>query len=826
MKFQREEQILTLSVEEVAALAFPAGDLSPSFHSALRVSASLRAAFLTQYGTIEGFTAPVPLTCDLPYTLKLDGKDCFEMGKGDLTSVTYRLLGEADGLITATDEGQPDRLYVLQPTGGYDAGGGFRRRFRARLAILGYLYCVSAGKGSVILSSLRALPDERFTEEEELCSLESLSAYTREILKEIEPMTDAFLLHRAVSVPAAGEVCFPYPSMRDGQEELIRSVYSAIRRGNRLFAQAPTGIGKTMSTLYPAVRALGNGHVDKIFYLTAKNSTRREAFRAAGDLFRAGARLRTCVITSKEQVCLCERAGKSVKDCCNPFDCPYADGYYERAPHAVMALLSHQNGYPRSLIVEVAREYRVCPYELSLDLSEKCDLVICDYNYAFDPIVYFRRYFGEERTVEGRYAFLIDEGHNLADRAREMYSASLKRNRVRNLIDLLPEADLPLRKTLTAYTEVFDRLRLLCDDTLTAREGGEETGFWMSKEAPAFLDEALGSAETALKEWLRSSREHPYRGQISELYGDIRKYRLLRGYYDEHFLTMVRVQAYDVEVRLFCLDPSQILDELLARAHASVVFSATLTPLDYFVEVLGGGKRSATLSLPSPFPQENLCVAAVDALSTRFESRDTTYRSIASLIAATVSGRRGNYIVYFPSYAYLEKTAEVFRARYPKVKTVVQERNMSQKEKERFLDAFLDDGKMRVGFCVLGGSFSEGVDLPGGRLIGTVIVGVGLPGLSEEGNILREYYENRTERGYDYAYTFPGMNRVLQAAGRVIRTDTDRGVVVLIDDRYAQPLYRSLFPQHWSRLQYAGNSASLAEIVRRFWAKSDKKEGF
>ena len=826
MHFHREEQVLTLSVTEIAELAFPAGDLSVAFRSFPRVSASARAAFLLQYGKEEGFTAPLSLTLTLPYTVKQDGRDAFLSEQDDLSSAAYRLLGEADGLAVSTQEGQPDRLYLLCPTGGYDAGGGFRRRFRATLALLGYLYCASTGKDSVILCSLRPLPDDRFFSEEELCSLESLSAYTKEILHQIEPMTGAFLLHRALAVPQAGEVPFPYPSMRDGQEELIRSVYTALRRGSRLFAQAPTGIGKTMSTLYPAVRALGNGHVDKIFYLTAKNSTRREAFRAAGDLFRAGARLRTCVITSKEQVCLCERAGRSVKDCCNPFDCPYADGYYERAPHAVMALLSRQNGYPRSLIVEIAREYRVCPYELSLDLSEKCDLVICDYNYAFDPIVYFRRYFGEERTVEGRYAFLVDEGHNLADRAREMYSSSLKRNRVRNLIDLLSDADLPLRKTLTAYIEVFDRLRLLCDDTLTARENGEETGFWMSKEAPTFLDDALASTENALKEWLRSAREHPCRAALSELYGDIRKYRLLRGYYDEHFLTMVRVQAYDVEVRLFCLDPSQILDELLSRAHASVVFSATLTPLDYFVEVLGGGKRAATLSLPSPFPQENLCVAAVDALSTRYEGRDTTYRSIASLIAATVSGKRGNYIVYFPSYAYLDKTVEVFRARYPKVKTVVQERNMSQKEKERFLDAFLDDGKMRVGFCVLGGSFSEGVDLPGGRLIGAVIVGVGLPGLSEEGNILREYYENRTERGYDYAYTFPGMNRVLQAAGRVIRTDTDRGVVVLIDDRYAQPLYRSLFPKHWGGLQYAGNPASLAEIVRRFWAKSDKEEPF
>jgi len=276
-------------------------------------------------------------------------------------------------------------------------------------------------------------------------------------------------------------------------------------------------------------------------------------------------------------------------------------------------------------------------------------------------------------------------------------------------------------------------------------------------------------------------------------------------------------------VRIFCLDPSGVIADRLRRAHAAVFFSATLTPLDYFRELLGG-EDSPTLELASPFDPENLCVAAVDTLSTRSDDRDErTFRKLATYIAATVSAKAGNYICYFPSYAFMESVQKVFSKKYPKVKVVVQKRGMSISAREKFLSAFKnDEGVLRVGFCVLGGSFSEGVDLPGSRLIGSIVVGVGIPALSNERNIIRDYYEEKNGRGYDYSYSFPGMNSVLQAAGRVIRRDDDRGVVVLIDSRYGEPLYAHLFPEHWRGLKFAGDPSSLAEIVRRFWEKTEK----
>lgn len=817
MKFHKESGGIELTVTELLEIAYPLGDIRSGFSSAPRVSVASRTRFLELHNGEGDFQADVEIFGAVTISRDEMKESAFSGEDGDaLLPYPIRLCGKIDGI--SKGQGEPTALYFLAPTGGYDAGGRFRARFHAKNRALGALYVQSSGEESVDLVAVTIDQNsKKVLCEREACTALQLYESLHSLIRSVLPTTDFLVRHKTVTLPKAGDVLFPYHELRDGQESLIRSVYRSMRIGSRLFAEAPTGIGKTISTLYPAARALGNGYVDKIFYLTAKASTRREAFSAAGKLFYAGAKLRTCVISAKEQVCLCKKMRSGDRSPCNPFDCPYADGYYERAPQAIFSLLRKYNGYTTAAIMEAAREYSVCPYELSLDLSEKCDIVICDYNYIFDPRVYFRRYFGEDRTFDGRYAFLIDEGHNLPGRVRDMYSGSLRRATAERLMAEIPDGETLLSGIVSRYLDGFSELRALCADTLQRNPSGEETGFYMSKEAPRFFDVLLEKTADALQDFLRHSRSCDVKKAVEDLYTEIRFYRLLRSYYNEKFLTMVRVREGDVEARIFCLDPSEILDECLSRARSSIVFSATLTPLDYFIDLSGGFKKAETLSLPSPFPRENLCVAICDSISTRFEDRKASYRKIASLIAATASGKVGNYMVYFPSYDYLSSVAKIFREKYPRVQLILQKRGMDLSERDAFLDSFRDDGRLRIGFSVLGGSFSEGVDLPGKQLIGSVIVGVGLAGLSEEGNILRDYYENKCERGYDYAYTFPGMNRVLQAAGRVIRTETDKGVVVLIDDRYAQPLYRSLFPPHWVGLQCAGNSSSLAEILRRFW---------
>lgn len=618
-------------------------------------------------------------------------------------------------------------------------------------------------------------------------------------------------------IPAAASAVFPYGELREGQEMMIRECYGAIKRGQRLFVEAPTGTGKTISSLFPAVRALGAGFADKVFYLTAKASTRREAYSAASKIFSSCTPIRAVVLSAKESMCRCSSQVLNTprKNRCNPEECPYAKGYYDRVNGALRELLSSSNGYPIKTVLAMAEKHRVCPYELSLDLSEYCDVIICDYNYVFDPAVYLRRYFSDTGRRE-KYVFLIDEAHNLADRARDMYSATLRRSNIEALIS--PENDGDLGGALESLWNAMTETRRLCKDSLVKDSEGNERGFFISRSP---LTSFLGSLEAFKKKcegWLRKNEAHALYDEVYELVSQIRKFECVNEYFDKGFLSYVEISGGDVLVKTYCLDPSAVMNTLLERGVASVMFSATLTPAEYFCDVLGKSEKNVSITLPSPFDSENLCVAVADYVSTRYEDRASNVMKYVSAIAATVSAKAGNYVAYFPSYDCMDKVYVAFCRKYPQVSTVVQKRSMSHADRESFLNSFKEgEGGLHVGFCVLGGVFSEGVDLPGSRLIGAIIIGVGLPGLSNERNIIREYFDEDDGSGYDYAYTYPGMNNVLQAAGRVIRTENDAGVVVLVDDRYATPKYRQLFPQHWKNVQYAGNAASLAEISRRFW---------
>jgi Rad3-related DNA helicase len=506
-------------------------------------------------------------------------------------------------------------------------------------------------------------------------------------------------------------------------------------------------------------------------------------------------------------------------------ECPYAAGYYDRAPDAVYELLTTGRGYSRTRIAEIAAKYKVCPYELSLDVSEHCDVIIGDYNYVFDPMVYLRRYFAPSEAIGGKSVFLIDEAHNMADRARDMYSAELRCTPLEALASLLDERDARTVDALDGVAALMRGMRVHCRDNLTRDDDGNDRGFYLSRSPLTQFNEKISALYAVLDRWLQEHREDDLAPRFAEISYAIKEYLCILEHYDDRYLSYVLLEGGEVTVRLYCLDPSYVLDVALSRGSAAVLFSATLTPLSYFMDLLGGRDGAKHLSLSSPYERDNLGLFAVESISTRYEHRAMSAEEIARCIAATASGKRGNYMVYFPSYQYMEVVLRAFRARYPRVTTIVQKKGMYGRERDEFLEAFkADRGVLRVGFCVLGGSFSEGVDLPGDRLIGSIIVGVGLQGLSNEGNILQEYYQNKTEMGYEYAYLYPGMNRVLQAAGRVIRRDEDVGVVVLIDDRYATPAYTELFPPHWRHIQYAGCAENLAEMVREFWENRPSAE--
>lgn len=800
------EQRINVSVTELCLTALRGGSIdlrrAPTVQSRLEEGKKLHSELEAQRAAkYEGYTAELSFRHFCNYA-----------------DVDWCISGFADGAYTENGVRVIEEIKTVQGFIPFEPDA----QHLAQLRTYGHFLCVKEGLCNIkLILTYYNTVNKKTKRFEFLESSELLRICFENLLDRVMPRAKLMVGRSEIRLPSVrSNSKFPYSELRTGQDELVQEVYRTVKGGKRLFAQAPTGIGKTLSVLYPSVRALADGHADRIFYLTAKASTRKEAFAAAKKMYECGAHLRTCVISAREQSCANEAAKQlgRVSSYCNPEDCPYANGYYDRVDHAIFSLIASKNGFSRIAIQEAAKEFSVCPYELSLDLSELCDIIICDYNYVFDPGVYLRRYFAPD-AEKSNNVFLIDEAHNLPDRARDMYSCELQRSGFEAVYTESGSNETELDAALEKVIMFMRGLRRLCRDSIVKTPDGER-GFYMSQAPVEGLDGILRDFVKTADAWRRPRREHPLYARVSDLVTAAKKYLQIAEYYDSKFLSYIELLGKDTRVRVFCLDPSGVIGDRMERARSSVLFSATLTPLDYFRGLCGSGGDAITLDLPSPFSPENLCIAAVDTVSTRAEDRDIrTCRKIATYIAATVSAKAGNYICYFPSYDFMDKVIEEFSTKYPRVELTVQKRGMSLAEREQFLSAFKEDtGVLRIGFCVLGGSFSEGVDLPGNRLIGSIVVGAGIPGISNERNILRDYYDLRTDgQGYDYAYTYPGMNAVLQAAGRVIRSDTDRGIVVLIDDRYGTPQYARLFPEQWSRLQFAGNPKSLAEIARRFW---------
>ena len=808
MHFNENEYCIEMNADEICSLVARPSDLDARQPKKMNILSKSFDAFLSQMPDYDRAHEPLRQLYNVHNTTQING--------------TYYTVSSAiDRAYKSNDMGYVD-LFVERRF--MDEGAIPTNYDIALLKMNAYFY---ASKYSLSRVNMRIVfcfkESKKIKIIEDNYTYDALRKEYLVLLEKVDFFGKLMLQRKNEILPKAKKVPFPYTEVRDGQEKMIKAIYRGIAKGKNVFAQAPTGIGKTMSSLYPAVRALSEGRADKIFYLTAKASTRREAWGAMKKLHLAGAKLKSIVISAKDSVCMCPKkiaSGQSAGNFCNSFDCEFARGYYDRANDAIKELIENYSGYTISLIEAAAKKHRVCPYELSLDLSLLCDVIICDYNYIFDPIIYFQRYFGEGGE-NGKYVFLIDEAHNLPDRAIDMYSASLSRNSLEAVAALLPPHDSEILNEIDGFLLLLEKSKELCRDNMFKNDKGEEQGYYISKNAYTEIEKYVDKLSLAMGMWIRKNRISPVLNDVKRLYADIMKYKKISELYDEHYMFFIEVSGGDIKVRLSCLDPSHQLALCHSRAVSSVMFSATLEPIDYFSDILGGDKTSIKVQLPSPFKQNNLGLFCVDSINTRFEERESSYKKIASCIAGTVSGKAGNYIVFFPSYKYMNEVQKEFEKKYPKVKVFAQSTNMNYAQKEEFLAQFKDDeGVLRLGFCVLGGSFSEGVDLPGSRLIGTIIVGVGLPGISNERNIMKEYFDNTREGGYDYAYTYPGMNRILQAAGRVIRTESDRGVVVLLDDRYATEQYKMMFPLHWSHAKYAHSAQDLAGQVREFWKKS------
>lgn len=797
----------TVQVRELVEFVLRRGDLASErrFVSADRALAGIRGHQKLQRSRPAGYETEIPVEYEL-----------------DAGEFVLKIRGRIDGLLASPQEVLLEEIKTVQ--GEWDQKADPLHWAQAKF--YGFVYSQQNGlkEISLRLSYLElengnvAQFAQRFSFAELTAFFESATAVYLDWLREEHRWAE----NRNQSIRA---LAFPFPSYRTGQRELAVAAYRALANGGRLFIEAPTGIGKTLSVLFPAVKALGEGKLERIFYLTARTVGRTIAEKALADLRRGGMKLRSVTLTAKSKVCV--RDGRP----CDPMTCPLALGYYDRIKPAIREALDQQE-ITRPVIEALAQKHQVCPFELSLDVSVWADAVICDYNYVFDPQVWLRRHFAEEK---GDYGFLVDEAHNLVDRAREMFSADLDAREIlqtkRAIKSAVPRCARALGKLHAALRRLAkptaDReepiensdssveLNLFpapVNPTFRESEGGVTTSRELPEDWIPIIETALAEAEA----WLARNEPAEFREDLLELYFRLRTFQRTAELYDERYVTIVE-KAPAVTVRLFCLDPSRLLREALSRGKTAIFFSATLTPLDYYRNLLGGSPEDSVLQLDSPFPPGNLAVLVHDRIRTHSKNRAESLADLVAAIEMLVQAKRGNYLVYFPSFQYLNSAIETVRARHPEIPVLAQRPGMTETERDEFLAAFaVEHGNTMLGFAVLGGIFGEGIDLAGERLIGAVIVGVGLPQLCIERDLIRDHFQDQNSAGFEYAYTFPGMNRVLQAIGRVIRSETDRGVVLLIDTRFGETRYRRLFPAWWKTIRVR-HASTLQAALCEFW---------
>ena len=624
-----------------------------------------------------------------------------------------------------------------------------------------------------------------------------LEQYIYELLNRYLEFYNIILRQNEARNASIEQLKFPFDKYRKGQKELAKYVFGVEKSKGKLFIEAPTGIGKTMSCIFPSIKFLKDDDRSKIFYLTAKATGKENAHKAIELLKDNGLSLTEITITAKEKICFCKNKS------CNPDECPFAIGYYNKIKDVIKESILRYDDFDYDTICHIAKKYQICPFELELDLSLFSDAIICDYNYVLDPISYMKRYFDEDSS---HHLVLIDEAHNLVDRSKEMYSASLHK-------EILTEAKkgqkhIPNRKiknALARIQKIFDYY----DDNY---EYGEHKIEDLSDAYYQDLNKFITSYQEVSKENNKDISK-----ELTNLYLDINRFIKISESYSDRFVMYLSKTKSDFFIKLYCLDASRFMSATMSNVNSVALFSATLSPLDYYMDVLGGKKDDPNIILESPFPKENLKLLIAPKISTRYKNRDKTYQDVASYIKAFVSAKTGNHFVYLPSYEYLDNILP-FLEFNEDVELYIQKKDMTESEKNDFISHFnAKSDHSIVGLAIIGGAFGEGIDLVGDSLIGVVIVGIGLPKLNFESNQIVEYYKQNDINGFNYAYTYPGMNKVMQAVGRLIRTENDRGAALLIDERYMWNDNKTLFKKEWNDYEVIYDVDELTQSLQRFF---------
>lgn len=670
---------------------------------------------------------------------------------------------------------------------------------QAKIYAFMYSEMYNTPRMKVILSYCNVESEEIITFSEYF-SKEELKSFFLYILEKYYVFADFDYERIRIRNITAKNLEFPYKSYRKSQREMAVCVYKTIKLSKKLFVQAPTGTGKTISTIFPAIKALEQGLAEKIFYLTAKTITRQVAEEAFLLMKNKGLVMRVVTLTAKDKICF----NNDKK--CDPLECIYANGHFDRVNEALLDILQ-EDIITRSVIEKYSKLHNVCPFEFSFDITNFCDCIICDYNYVYDPKVYLKRYFSE--GMKNEFIILTDESHNLVERSREMYSANISKIEFSEVKKELKAVSGKIFKSLGKINKCIISIadnQMLGEKSYTSKEDSKDLYF--------LLHDFIRNADI----WLQQNQMHKSFTKVIELYFKVLDYLRISEFFDTRYIFYVEANPKDVLIKLLCLDSSYMLSNISKRVKSSVFFSATLTPLTYFKSVLGGVDEDFSFTLQSPFDQKNLCVVVDSSISTKYLNRENSYEQIADRLVTMINSKVGNYFVFFSSYLYLENVLTIFKEKNPNNKILVQEKNLNEEDRELFLNEFVENPKeSMLAFSVLGGIFSEGIDLTGERLSGVMVVGVGLPMITTERNIISDYHKEKSGSGFEFAYQYPGMNKVLQAAGRVIRTETDKGIVILIDNRFLQTYYKKLFPLEWEQFFIINSSEKLQKRLAEFW---------
>lgn len=779
----KEETIIRISVRSLVEFILREGDIDNRVSGSMEKDAMLLGGKIhrkiqSRMGT--NYTAEVPLKIQMPcdgFVLQIEGR-----ADGVLKDDGKVLIDEIKGILRSLEHLEaPVPVHLAQA-----------KCYAYIYAVQNSLKCIDV---QMTYCQMETEEIRRFCQEFEF---QELQTWFQDLVTQYEKWAKFEIEWRNVRNDSIRQIEFPFP-YREGQRDLVVSVYRTILRKKKLFIQAPTGVGKTMATVFPAVRAVGEGLGEKIFYLTAKTITRTVAEQAFSLLKEKGLLYKTITLTAKEKICFCEEAE------CNPDACPYAKGHFDRVNDAVFDLITHSGDWSREVLEEQAKKHMVCPFEMSLDVSNWADAVICDYNYAFDPQAYLKRFFSE--SGKGEYLFLIDEAHNLVERGREMYSASLYKEDLLEVRKLVKAEDPKLAKRLSECNQQFLELKRECEH-------------YQILKSVSHIALKLMNVLSKLEDYLEECKDAEKKKRVLDFYFAVRSFLNIHDIMDENYVIFSEMMEDGrFQIKLFCVNPSVNLQNYLEQGNSTIFFSATLLPVHYYKKLLSVEKDDYAVYAHSSFPQENKFLFIGTDVSTRYTRRgESTYQRFARYIAVMAEQKKGNYMAFFPSYRFLEEVHTCFLECVDhEVDSICQVSYMDEEQREEFLEEFEQEReKSLVAFCVMGGIFSEGIDLTDDKLIGAVIAGTGLPQVCTEREILKQYFNAADMDGFDYAYLYPGMNKVLQSAGRVIRTESDRGVILLLDDRFRAMRYREVFPREWQQYQL-GSVKNLEQEIRTFW---------